>query len=88
MAFPTFFLIWPLAWLLLLVIVPVEALIAVRLLKTGQNKSLVMVAIANLVSTTVSIPVAWLMVGASSLLLKLVLRFQNNIQQIMQVAAC
>jgi WG containing repeat len=56
---PMLLIVWPSAWLLLLAIIPIEAAVAIRVLKVGWKKSLVIVTIANLVSTIVGIPVTW-----------------------------
>jgi hypothetical protein len=52
-------LIWPASVLLLLLIVPLEAVIAFRILKTDYRQSLKLSIIANLVSALAGIPVTW-----------------------------
>jgi len=55
---PMIMLMWPAAWLLLVAIVPIEALVARRVL--GRGREWRVSAVANLVSTAVGIPIAWL----------------------------
>jgi hypothetical protein len=56
---PMLALIWPPAWLLLLIIVPVEAYFARRMLALDWRGALGLSARANLVSTLVGIPLTW-----------------------------
>ena len=56
---PMLVLVWPGAWLALLPVVLVEALVARRLLRLGFRRSLKVALVANLVSTGVGIPVTW-----------------------------
>jgi hypothetical protein len=58
---PMLLFVWPSSWLLLLAIVPIEAAVAVRLLKISWKRSLTMSGAANLVSTIVGIPVTWIL---------------------------
>jgi hypothetical protein len=57
---PMLVLVWPGAWLALLPVVLVEALVARRLLRLRFGRSLRVALVANLVSTGVGIPVTWL----------------------------
>jgi hypothetical protein len=57
---PMLALMWPPAWLLLIVIVPVEAYFARRILALDWRGALALSARANLVSTLVGIPLTWL----------------------------
>lgn len=58
---PMLAIIWPASWFLLLAIIPIEALIAVRILKTGWKRNLIMVSVANAFSTLLGIPVTWIL---------------------------
>lgn len=57
---PMLALMWPPAWLLLLVIVPVEGLFARRILSLDWRAALGLSLRANLASTLVGIPLTWL----------------------------
>ena len=57
---PMLAVVWPASWILLIGIIPIEAAIAVRVLKTGWRQSLIAVFWANLSSTILGIPVTWL----------------------------
>ena len=50
---------WPAAWLLLVPVVLLEAVVARRTLHTTWRRALVVAAASNLVSTLVGIPLAW-----------------------------
>ena len=56
---PMLAVMWPPAWLLLIIIVPVEAYFARRILALDWPGALALSARANLVSTLVGIPVTW-----------------------------
>jgi hypothetical protein len=56
-AVPLLILVWPAAWLLLPVIIPLEALVAGRILGTDLVRSLKLATRANLISTALGIPV-------------------------------
>lgn len=57
----------PPMWGLLLLIVPLEALIAERILSIPKSKSLKVSAIANCVSTIVGVPLTWALLTACEL---------------------
>lgn len=52
-------LVWPAAWLLLLVIIPVEGWFARRMLALQWSRALGLSAPANVASTLVGIPLVW-----------------------------
>jgi hypothetical protein len=52
-------IVWPAAWLLLLLIVPAEGWFARRMLALPWRRALGVSALANLVSTLVGIPLVW-----------------------------
>ena len=87
MGVPMLAVVWPVAWLLLLAIIPLEAMVAVRTLRLPLLKALILSALANLFSTMLGIPAAWLtMLGiqfAASLVLLVVygigIRIPENI---------
>src|SRR2546422_1959464 len=56
---PILSLVWPVAWLLLLVIIPIEASVAQRVLGTDPARSIELAVRANLVSTALGIPLTW-----------------------------
>jgi hypothetical protein len=56
---PMLMLLWPCAWVALLAIIPIEALIANKTFHSGLVESLKISAAANLVSTLAGIPLAW-----------------------------
>ena len=56
---PMLALVWPAAWLLLLVIIPVEGWFARRMLALPWSRALSVSAVANLVATLVGIPLVW-----------------------------
>ncbi len=58
---PMLMLVWPAAWLLLLLIIPLEAWFARRMLGLSWRRVLGVSALANLASTLVGIPVAWIL---------------------------
>ena len=58
---PMLALVWPCAWILLIPIILVEAVVAVRVLKLGFWAGVKIAGIANLVSTLVGIPVTWVL---------------------------
>ncbi len=65
---PMLLIVWPSSWFLLLAIIPIEAAVAVRVLKTGWKKNLIMVSVANLASTIVGIPVTWVLLVVCQML--------------------
>jgi hypothetical protein len=56
---PMLAVVWPVSWALLVLIIPLEAWIAARLV--GSDKALRMATAANLVSTLVGVPVTWVL---------------------------
>lgn len=56
---PMIVLVWPASWLLLLLIVPIEAAVARRVLGVDQPKAWKMTGVANLVSSLAGIPITW-----------------------------
>src|SRR5260370_1208577 len=66
---PMLVFVWPASWILLVPIVLVEAVIARRILALPPARCLKISFVANLVSTMVGIPLAWL----AALLLELLL---------------
>ncbi len=65
---PMLAIVWPSSWFLLLAIIPIEAAVAVRVLKTGWKKNLIMVSVANLASTILGIPVTWFLLVVCQML--------------------
>ncbi len=65
---PMLLIVWPSSWFLLLAIIPIEAAVAVRVLKTEWKKNLIMVSVANLASTIVGIPVTWVLLVVCQML--------------------
>jgi hypothetical protein len=61
--FPMIILVWPASWLLLLLIIPLEAIVAVRILKIDYKRSLKLAGIANLASVVAGVPVTWFGLG-------------------------
>jgi hypothetical protein len=57
---PMLVLVWPGAWLALVPVVLIEALVARRILELGWGRSLRVALVANLASTGLGIPVTWL----------------------------
>jgi hypothetical protein len=57
---PMLLVVWPASWFSLLLIIPLEALLAQRVLQMDFKRSLKLSAIANLVSSLVGIPVTWI----------------------------
>jgi hypothetical protein len=57
---PMLALVWPAAWLLLLPIVVAEAYCARRLLRVDWRQALLVSAQANVLSTLVGMPLAWI----------------------------
>jgi hypothetical protein len=58
---PMLALVWPCAWVLLIPIILVEALVAVRVLRVTFPAGLKIAGIANLVSTFVGMPLTWVL---------------------------
>src|SRR5437899_357804 len=56
---PMLLVIWPASWVLLLLIIPLEAAVGVRAPGGSFRHRLKMAAAANLVSTVVGIPLTW-----------------------------
>ncbi len=54
-------------WASLLVIIPLEALVATRGLGTSWGRSLKVAAVANLGSTVVGVPLTWLVLAAAEI---------------------
>lgn len=66
---PMLTVVWPVAWMLLLPVVAVEALAAIRSTGLGWKRCLAGSAIANAASTVLGIPLTWmLLVGVEMLL--------------------
>lgn len=61
---PTLGLLWPAAWLVLIPVILVEALVAVQVLGLGYGEACKAVGSANLTSTLVGIPVTGLLMAA------------------------
>jgi hypothetical protein len=57
---PMLILVWPSSWILLLLIIPLEAFVALRILKTSYLEGLKLSSLANLVSTIAGIPITWI----------------------------
>lgn len=57
---PMLGVIWPAAWLLLIVIIPLEAAVPIRSPKISYRQRLKAAAAANLVSTFAGIPLTWI----------------------------
>ena len=57
---PMLFVVWPASWFLLLLVIPLEASLASRILKLNYKQSLKLSCIANLYSTVAGIPVTWM----------------------------
>ena len=58
---PMLAVVWPCAWVLLIPIILVEALVAMRVLKQDFRAGLKTAGKANLISTFVGIPVTWIL---------------------------
>ena len=65
---PMIYLVWPASWVLLPVIIILEALVAKHMLHVGW-KSLKISAVANIVSTIVGIPITWFMLLVGEIVL-------------------
>src|SRR5690242_18436149 len=65
---PMLAVVWPISWLLLLVIIPLETFVADRVLRTDARTSLKIATVANLVSTLAGIPLTWLLLVCLELL--------------------
>lgn len=65
---PTIAVIWPVSWYLLLLIIPLEAQVAVKVLKVDFVAAVCLSARANIVSTLVGIPIAWALLAAIEML--------------------
>jgi len=65
---PTIAVIWPVSWFLLLLIIPLEAQVAVKVLKVDYVVGLCISARANIISTLVGIPIAWALLAAIEML--------------------
>jgi hypothetical protein len=50
---------WPVAWLLLIPVILLEALVARRILRAGWSSALKITGLSNFVSTLIGIPLAW-----------------------------
>ena len=50
---------WPAAWLLLVPVILLEALVARRVLRTGWQAALKIAGLSNFISTLAGIPIAW-----------------------------
>ncbi len=57
---PMLWLVWPAAWMMLVPIIALEAVVARRVLTTGWAESLKVSTVANVVSTLAGIPLTWL----------------------------
>lgn len=66
---PTIAVIWPISWYLLILIIPIEAQIAVKILKVDFVVALCLSARANIASTLLGIPIAWAILAATEMLL-------------------
>jgi hypothetical protein len=56
---PMLFALWPASWLLLLLIIPLEAAVPMGSLGISYRQRLILAASANTVSTVVGIPLTW-----------------------------
>jgi len=66
---PVLAVVWPLAWLLLIPIVIIEARMAVRVASVDRKTAMMGAAIANAVSTFAGIPLTWLALFVAALFL-------------------
>jgi len=73
MGLPTIMLAWPAAFVLLLLIIPAEAIIISRRLLIPFDRGFQLSARANIVSTAIGIPAAWLVSLGWTLLLSLLM---------------
>lgn len=65
---PTIIFVWPISWLLLLLVVPIEARVATRILNIPFKKGLGIATRANIISTIAGIPITWLLLVVVELL--------------------
>jgi hypothetical protein len=61
---PILILVWPLSWLLLLAIIPIEAILAIKMFQLSRVRGWLLSLAANLVSTIIGIPFAWLLMAS------------------------
>ncbi|CAN5192524.1 hypothetical protein BH11CYA1_BH11CYA1_23370 [soil metagenome] len=66
---PTIIAIWPMGWILLIAIIPIEAKIAEKILKIPPWKGLEISGRANFVSTLAGVPITWFLLVISELML-------------------
>jgi len=66
---PTIIAIWPMSWLLLFMVIPLEAKIAQKIMKVHFGKALEISGRANFVSTLAGVPITWLILAAVELFL-------------------
>lgn len=66
---PMLFYVLPASWVLLPLVIVVEAVIAVRLLRTGWKMALCVAAAANLLSTLLGVPLTWVVLVVPEALL-------------------
>ncbi|CAN5251624.1 hypothetical protein BH11CYA1_BH11CYA1_39210 [soil metagenome] len=66
---PTIIAIWPMAWILLIVIIPLEAKVAQKVIGIPFSKGLEISGRANFVSTLAGVPITWILLAIGELML-------------------
>src|SRR4051794_12752404 len=66
---------WPAAWILLIPVIVLEALVARRILRANWSSSLKLAGLSNFISTLVGIPLAW----GAALLVAMVASFVKSV---------
>jgi hypothetical protein len=68
--------LWPHSWRLLLLIIPVEAMIAKWIIRIDFKKALELSAAVNIASTVIGLPLLWL--GLTAIVVVSVYKLQEN----------
>lgn len=71
---PMIFLVWPASWALLLLIIPTEAVVCMRVMRVRYSRALKVVGVANLASTLIGIPITWILLVGIEMLMLLAMR--------------
>lgn len=70
-AVPTLLFIWPASWALLLAIIPIEYVIAKKILGLSHKRSFLLSLTANAISSAAGIPIAWIIMAVGTVVTQL-----------------